>query len=116
VGICERHCIEWEVLTQLKPNGVNTLRWVPELHPSQLGQFGVAKVSAIFVRFEVLTAAGMKMDVFWVVAPCSLMMEAVSTSETSVNFYQAIWCNIPEDSLFILVAVRSLNLKNYSIN
>jgi hypothetical protein len=41
----------------------------------------------------------MKMAVFWVVAPCSLivnhqgdlialMMEAGSTSETSVNFYQ----------------------------
>jgi hypothetical protein len=33
----------------------------------------------------------MKMAVFWVVAPCSLvvlMMEARGTSETSVNFYQ----------------------------
>jgi hypothetical protein len=40
----------------------------------------------------------MKMAVFWVIAPCSLveiyrdalialMMEAASTSETSVNFY-----------------------------
>jgi hypothetical protein len=27
-----------------------------------------------------------------------LMMEAVSTSETSVNFYQTTWRNIPEDS------------------
>jgi hypothetical protein len=25
------------------------------------------------------------------------MMEAVSTSETSVNFYQTTWYNIPED-------------------
>jgi hypothetical protein len=25
-------------------------------------------------------------------------MEAVSTSEMSVNFYQTIWCNIPEHS------------------
>jgi hypothetical protein len=25
------------------------------------------------VRFQVLTAAGMKMAVFWVVAPCSLV-------------------------------------------
>jgi hypothetical protein len=46
-------------------------------------------------------AAIMKMDVFWVVVPCSLvevsevlatsiiraMMEAASTSETLVNFY-----------------------------
>jgi hypothetical protein len=56
---------------------------------------------------EVLLVARMKMAVFWVVAPCSLvevyqhfrgpcclhhqgalMMEAASTSETSVNFYQ----------------------------
>jgi hypothetical protein len=28
----------------------------------------------------------------------ALMMEAVSTSETSVNFYKTTWCNIPEDS------------------
>jgi hypothetical protein len=55
----------------------------------------------------------MKMAVFWVVAPCSLvidvsevlaaslialMMEAASTSETSVNFYQTSRRNISEDS------------------
>jgi hypothetical protein len=39
----------------------------------------------------------------WDVAPCSLviaalMMEAVSTSETSVNIYQTTRCNIQEDS------------------
>jgi hypothetical protein len=44
----------------------------------------------------------MTMAVFWVVAPCSLvddglMMEAASTSETSVNFYQDTRRN-PEDS------------------
>jgi hypothetical protein len=27
-----------------------------------------------------------------------LMMEAVCTSETSVNFYEATWRNIPKDS------------------
>jgi hypothetical protein len=49
--------------------------------------------------------ASMKMAVFWVVAPCSLveamialMMEAASTCETSVNFYHTILCNSPEDS------------------
>jgi hypothetical protein len=59
-------------------------------------------------------AANMKMAVFWVVAPCSvvevyrrfrdscckaiaLMMEAVSTSETSVNFYHTTRRNSPED-------------------
>jgi hypothetical protein len=62
------------------------------------------------------------MAVFWDVAPCSLvdidrcfrgayclhyqgvsslttlMMEAVSSSETLLNIYQTTWCNIPEDS------------------
>jgi hypothetical protein len=48
--------------------------------------------------------ASMKMTVFWVVAPYSLvevialMMEAASTSEISVNFYQTTWYNNPEDS------------------
>jgi hypothetical protein len=49
------------------------------------------------VRLQVLTAASMKMAVFWDVAPCSLMTEAASASETSVNFYQTTWRNIPED-------------------
>jgi hypothetical protein len=26
------------------------------------------------------------------------MMKAVSTSEMSFNFYETIWCNIPEES------------------
>jgi hypothetical protein len=34
-----------------------------------------------------------------------LMMEAVSTSEMSVNFYQTSWHNIPED--FILATMRT---------
>jgi hypothetical protein len=32
--------------------------------------------------------------------PVTPMMEAVGTSESSVNFYQTTWCNIPEDSNF----------------
>jgi hypothetical protein len=46
----------------------------------------------------------LKKDIFWVVALCSLamittlMMEAASTSETSVNFYQTTWRFNPEDS------------------
>jgi hypothetical protein len=47
----------------------------------------------------------MKMAVFWVVAPCSLMMEAASTSETSVNFYQTTRRSIPETTIYILVSV-----------
>jgi hypothetical protein len=39
----------------------------------------------------------------------ALMMEAASTSETSVNFYQTIWRNNPEDSHFhfIMIAVKT---------
>jgi hypothetical protein len=54
----------------------------------------------MFVRFQLLTASSIKMTVFWDVAPCNLValiMEAVGTSETSVNFYQTTWHNIPED-------------------
>jgi hypothetical protein len=40
----------------------------------------------------------MKMTVFWDVAPISLMMEAVSISVTSVNFYQNAGRNIPDYS------------------
>jgi hypothetical protein len=47
------------------------------------------------VRFEVLTAANMKMAVLWAIA---LMMEAASTSEMSVNFYQTTRRNSPEVS------------------
>jgi hypothetical protein len=78
----------------------------------------------IFVR--------LKMAVFWVVAPCSLvatslltfqrrllppsppialMMEAASTSETSVNFYQTTRRYNPEDSH--LHNRRRENLKSY---
>jgi hypothetical protein len=56
------------------------------------------QVSLQLVRFQVLTAANMKMIVFWDIVPSSVvMMEAVSTSETSVNFYQTIRRNIPKD-------------------
>jgi hypothetical protein len=54
------------------------------------------------MRFQVLTAATVKMAVFWNVAPRSLaialMMETESTAETLVNFYQITRRNIPEDS------------------
>jgi hypothetical protein len=49
-----------------------------------------------FVGFEVLTAVSMKIAVFRVVAPCSLV--AARTSETLVNFYQTTRCYNPEDS------------------
>jgi hypothetical protein len=55
----------------------------------------------------------MKMAVFWVVAPCSLvqMIEAVRTSETLVNFYQTTRRYNPEDSH--LRTHRRENLKSY---
>jgi hypothetical protein len=45
----------------------------------------------------------MKMTVFWDVASCrrrviALMMVAISTYKTSVNFYETAWRNIPEDN------------------
>jgi hypothetical protein len=82
--------------------------------------------------FWVLTALSMKMAVFWVLAPCSLaeiyrrfrgawlpassglialMIEAVNTSETSVNFYQTTRRNNPEDSH--LHTQRRENLKSH---
>jgi hypothetical protein len=33
------------------------------------------------------------------------MMEVVSTSEMSVNFYQTTWCNILEDDIFKVTEV-----------
>jgi hypothetical protein len=61
-----------------------------------------------YVRFQVLTAASVKIRVFWDVAPCShievdrrfraLMMEAVRTYETSVNFNVTTRQYIPEDN------------------
>lgn len=70
------------------------------------------------------------MTVFWVAKPCSLagiinvserlvasimvlVMVAVSTSETSVNFNQTTRCNIPEDSQ--LHSRRHENLKSHQI-
>jgi hypothetical protein len=57
------------------------------------------------LRFQVLTET----TVFWDVVPCSLagvsenltasiISEAVSSSETSVDIYKTTWRNIPEDS------------------
>jgi hypothetical protein len=56
------------------------------------------------------------MTVFWVVAPCNLvlaasiiraMMEAASTFETPANSYQTTRRNNPETAIFILAAVRT---------
>jgi hypothetical protein len=65
------------------------------------------------VRFQVLTAASLKMTVFWDVESCKLIetdrrfrgvyclisvtMEAINASEMSANFYKTIRRNISED-------------------
>jgi hypothetical protein len=49
----------------------------------------------------------LKFRVFWDVVIIALMMEAVHTSETSVNFNVATRRYIPEDSKLILAAART---------
>jgi hypothetical protein len=71
----------------------------------------------MYFKIRTRTLHSLKMTVFWDVAPCSLVeieqrfrgtyclslhaivlvMEAVSTSETSVSFYHTTRRNIPED-------------------
>jgi hypothetical protein len=92
------------------------------------------------MRFQVLTVTSMKMTVFWDVAPCSLvetdwmfqrcllpplsrwwgwwltpMMEAVSTSEMSVNFHQITWRSITEDSHLHCYLMFKLQINMQSI-
>jgi hypothetical protein len=54
------------------------------------------------VRFEVFTAASIKMTAFWVVGGIYTIMmaniKAEITSEASINFYQTTRRNIPEDN------------------
>jgi predicted nucleotidyltransferase len=66
------------------------------------------------VGFEVLTAASVKMAVFWVVAPCSmvevyrrftLIMEAAYTYEMSVQYYENdgdgfLYSTVTEDEMW----------------
>jgi hypothetical protein len=50
------------------------------------------------IRFQVITGESMKITASII----ALMMEAVSSSEMSVNFYQTTRNNIPEDSNLLL--------------
>jgi hypothetical protein len=89
--------------------------WVS--HLAQTDKIDRRNIITIQMRFQVLTAPSMKISVFWDVVPYSLVetdrrfrgahcliramaliMEEISTSETSVNFYQTTWRNILEDS------------------
>jgi hypothetical protein len=55
-------------------------------------------------RFQLPTAMSTKMTVFWgmmsrvIYETIALMMEVVSTFETSVNIYQTTWRKIPENN------------------
>jgi hypothetical protein len=57
----------------------------------------------------------LKMAVLWNVAPCAasfiiaLMMEAVSTSEKSIDFYQTTRRIVPEDNHFLTHRRENLN-------
>jgi hypothetical protein len=63
------------------------------------------------VRFEVLTAARMKVALLWLPGLNVLMMEVASTSETSINFSHTARSNNPETAIFIRpVCVRSHNI------
>lgn len=68
---------------------------------------GRSKLLPCMIRFYILTY------VFARVLPFSLMVEGVNISETSVEFYQPTWCNIPEDNHVhtrILVTIETWNL------
>jgi hypothetical protein len=54
--------------------------------------YNMTQINRAVVTFLVLTAASMKMAII------VLMMDAASTSETSVNFYPTTRCNNREDS------------------
>jgi hypothetical protein len=82
----------------------------PTVHPYVIEELSNRNI-LYCLRFHVLTAASMKMTVFWDAARSSLvsevltasiirtlMMEAVSTSEASVSFYETARRNIPEYS------------------
>jgi hypothetical protein len=85
---------------------------------------GKTLITTNYIYYE---TAKIKTTVFWDVAPCCLveiyrrlevlvasvisaMMEAASSSETSVNFYQTTRRNIPEDHLHTR---RRENLKSH---
>jgi hypothetical protein len=55
----------------------------------------------------------MKMAVFWVVAP---MMEAASTSETLVNFYQTTLRYNSEDSHILILVLITKSIRERCFN
>jgi hypothetical protein len=84
--------------------------------------FSPLKVYNIKTKFQAVMTVGIKMTVFWDVALCvlvevdisevltafiiGLMLEAASTFEMSVTFFQNSQCSIPEDSYVDPLNVR----------
>jgi hypothetical protein len=73
---------------------VNT---VVNLRFPEIGLHGFYLNLLNYVRFKALATASMKMTVFWDAA-IALIVVTVRTPETSVNFYETVRRNIPEDS------------------
>jgi hypothetical protein len=118
----------------LVPSSKRTRRHNPEQH-RYLMEF-ISRVRTVIyclMRFQVLTATGMNMAVFWDVAPCTLVeisrvseelkasiigrwcrevialvMAADNTFETPANFYQTRRHNIPEDSHLYTLLVNAV--------
>jgi hypothetical protein len=115
--------VQWRAL-------VNTVKNIWVLW--NMGDFLTSWVTISFSRRALLhgvsslyryrSCSKMKMTVFWDVTPCSLvwrwvfalMMEIVSTSETSLNFYQTTRRNIPKDGH--LHTRRRENLKSHTVD
>jgi hypothetical protein len=69
-----------------------------------------SKTCSYKVRFQVLTAASLKMAVFWVVAPRSLVEvyrrfrgACYLHLHGDLIFYQTAWRNSPEDSHLLFI-------------
>jgi hypothetical protein len=85
---------------------------VREYFGIQLQELNISQENDLFwdeliqdsVRFQVLTAASVRMTAFWDIAPCSITEADCFRSmyclhhqgKTLVNFYETTWCNIPE--------------------
>jgi hypothetical protein len=71
------------------------------------------RTELLLINFNGITQIPLKMAIFWDVAMmiALMMMEAASTSETSVNFYQTTRRNNPQDSH--LHTRRHENLKSH---